>query len=155
MYLLCSVCRYHLQISARNTPRPPRRPEAWLQVNHSPWTQERDDGLWTKKTQGWKQQLKSPGGIFFFILLKNYWQNFSEYQDELIYVRQWSEVKIVQLCLILCNPMDCNLPGSSVHGILQARILEWVDISFSNMSGKFSLKKKKSLMFLINLSTYV
>ena len=64
-------------------------------------------------------------------------------------------MKIVQLCLILCDPMDCNLPGSSVHGILQARILEWVDISFSNMSGKFSLKKKRSLMFLINLSTYV
>ena len=52
-------------------------------------------------------------------------------------------MKIVQLCLILCDPMDCNLPGSSVHGILQARILEWVDISFSNMSGKFSLKKKE------------
>ena len=29
-----------------------------------------------------------------------------------------------------CNPMDCSLPGSSVHGILQARILEWVAISF-------------------------
>ena len=33
----------------------------------------------------------------------------------------------------LCDPMDCILPGSSVHGILQARILEWVAISFSNM----------------------
>ena len=34
-----------------------------------------------------------------------------------------------QLCLSLCDPMDCGLPGSSVHGILQARILEWVAIS--------------------------
>ena len=34
----------------------------------------------------------------------------------------------------LCNPMDCWLPGSSVHGILQARILEWVAISFSRGS---------------------
>ena len=34
-------------------------------------------------------------------------------------------------CLTLCNPMDCSLPGSSVHGILQARILEWVAVSFS------------------------
>ena len=34
----------------------------------------------------------------------------------------------------LCNPMDCSLPGSSVHGILQARILEWVAISFSRGS---------------------
>ena len=34
-----------------------------------------------------------------------------------------------QLCLTLCNPMDCILPDSSVHGISQARILEWVAIS--------------------------
>ena len=33
--------------------------------------------------------------------------------------------KLLQSCLTLCNPMDCTLPGSSVHGILQARILEW------------------------------
>ena len=34
--------------------------------------------------------------------------------------------KLLQSCLTLCNPMDCTLPGSSVHGFLQARILEWV-----------------------------
>ena len=39
---------------------------------------------------------------------------------------------VVQSCLTLCDPMDFNLPGSSVHGILQARMLEWVTISFSN-----------------------
>ena len=36
---------------------------------------------------------------------------------------------VTQLCLTLCDPMDCSLPGSSVHGIFQARILEWVAIS--------------------------
>ena len=41
---------------------------------------------------------------------------------------------IIQLCLTLCHPMDCSLPGSSVHGILQARTLEWVAISFSKSS---------------------
>ena len=42
----------------------------------------------------------------------------------------YSEVKVLvtQLCLTLWNPRDCSLPGSSVHGILQARILEWVAI---------------------------
>ena len=35
-------------------------------------------------------------------------------------------VLVTQLCLTLCDPMDCSLPGSSVHGILQARILEWL-----------------------------
>ena len=41
---------------------------------------------------------------------------------------------VVKSCLTLCNPMDYNLPGSSVHGISQARILEWVDIPFSTGS---------------------
>ena len=39
---------------------------------------------------------------------------------------------VVQSCPTLCNPMVCGLPGSSIHGILQARILEWVAISFTN-----------------------
>ena len=39
-------------------------------------------------------------------------------------------------CLTLCNPMDCSPPGSSVHGILQARTLEWVAISFSKGSSQ-------------------
>ena len=38
------------------------------------------------------------------------------------------------LCLTLCATMDCSLPGSSAHGILQARILEWVDIPYSRGS---------------------
>ena len=44
----------------------------------------------------------------------------------------FQKVKITQSCLTLCDPMDCSLPGSSVHRILQARTLEWVAISFSN-----------------------
>ena len=42
-----------------------------------------------------------------------------------------SESEAAQLCLILCNSMDCRRPGSSIHGIFQTRILEWVAISFS------------------------
>ena len=45
-------------------------------------------------------------------------------------------VKVTQLCLTLCNPMDCSLPGASVRGILQARILEWVAIPFSRGSSQ-------------------
>ena len=41
-----------------------------------------------------------------------------------------------QLCLTLCNPMNCSLPGSYIHGIVQARILEWVAISFSRRSSQ-------------------
>ena len=43
-------------------------------------------------------------------------------------------VFVSQLCLTLCDPMSCSLPGSSVHGILQARVLEWVAIPFSRES---------------------
>ena len=41
---------------------------------------------------------------------------------------------VTQLCLTLCDPMDCSLPDSSIHGFLQARILEWVAIPFSRGS---------------------
>ena len=41
------------------------------------------------------------------------------------------KIIVAQACLTLCRPMNCSQPGSSVHGILQARILEWVAISFS------------------------
>ena len=46
--------------------------------------------------------------------------------------------EVAQSCRTLCNPVECSLPGSSVHGISQARILEWVVISFSNADGRRS-----------------
>ena len=47
--------------------------------------------------------------------------------------------KPLQLCPTLCNLIDGSPPGSPVHGILQARTLEWVAISFSNLSSQSSL----------------
>ena len=44
------------------------------------------------------------------------------------------KVKVTQSCLNLCDLMDCSLPGSSIRGILQARILEWVATPFSRGS---------------------
>ena len=44
--------------------------------------------------------------------------------------------EVAQSCPTLCNPMDCSLPGFSVHGIFQARVLEWVAISFSKGSSR-------------------
>ena len=43
---------------------------------------------------------------------------------------------VAQLCLMLCDPRDCSPPGSSVHGIYQARILEWVVMPFSRGSSQ-------------------
>ena len=50
--------------------------------------------------------------------------------------KKWkeSESEVAQSCPTLCDPMDCSLSGSSVHGIFQARVLEWIAISFSRVS---------------------
>ena len=50
-----------------------------------------------------------------------------------------SESEVTQLCPTLNNPMDCSLPGSSIHGIFQARVLEWGAIAFSVKSCQFYL----------------
>ena len=51
------------------------------------------------------------------------------------------KVKVVTpSCLTLCDPMDCSPPSSSVHGILQARILEWVAIAFFRRSSQPGFK---------------
>ena len=52
-----------------------------------------------------------------------------------------SESEVAQLCPTLSDPMDCSLPGSSVHGIFQARVLEWGATAFSN-AGKWKVKAK-------------
>ena len=44
-----------------------------------------------------------------------------------------SESEVAQVCLTLSDPMDCSLPGSSVHGIFHARVLEWVATAFSEI----------------------
>ena len=60
--------------------------------------------------------------------------NWTELLNLNFWVSEW--VKVTQSCLTLCNPMDCSPPASLVHEILQARILEWVAISFSRGSSQ-------------------
>ena len=55
-----------------------------------------------------------------------------------------SESEVAQSCPTLCDPMDCSPPGSSIHGILQARTLEWVAISFSRGSSQARDKTRVS-----------
>ena len=52
-----------------------------------------------------------------------------------------TESQAAQLCLTLCDPMDCSLPGFSIHEIFQARVLEWVAIAFSDMELRGNLKE--------------
>ena len=56
-----------------------------------------------------------------------------------------SESEVAQSCLTLTEPMDCSLPGSSIHGIFQARVLEWGAIAFSDY---YALDPQKWFFFL-------
>ena len=58
-----------------------------------------------------------------------------------------SESEVAQLCLILSDPIDCSLPGSSVHGIFQARVLEWVAVA-SPMANLDSILKSRDITLL-------
>ena len=88
-------------------------------VGYSPWACKKEDMT---------EQLS----LSTKILTKHKWNNVvCRYIEFVIIVLVGS---VAQLCPNLCKPMDCSPPGSSVHGISQARILEWVAISFSRGS---------------------
>ena len=58
-----------------------------------------------------------------------------------------SESEVAQSCPTLSNPMDCSLPGSSTHGIFQARVLEWGAIALSAVDFKFLKDKIQGQIF--------
>ena len=62
------------------------------------------------------------------------WKQHGDFRNRITAPLHCVQAKLLQLCPTLCNPMDCRLPGSSVHGILQARILEWVAMPSSRGS---------------------
>ena len=61
-----------------------------------------------------------------------------------------SESEVAQSCPTLSDPMDCSLPGSSVHGIFQARVLEWVAIAFSDME-PYDISLPHDISYMWNL----
>ena len=64
-------------------------------------------------------------------------------------------MKVAQSCLTLCYPMDCILSGSSVHGILQARLLEWLAIPFSRGSSLLKgIFPTRGLIFIILMTEH-
>ena len=77
----------------------------------------------TRHRRPWNSPGKNTGVGYLFLL-------------QCLKVKRESEV--TQSCPTLCNPVDCSLPGSSVHGIFQARILEWVAIAFSGVCTHFN-----------------
>ena len=67
-----------------------------------------------------------------------------------------SESEVAQSCPTLCDPMDCSPPGSSAHGIFQARVLEWVAIAFSIISyTPIQIKKLKKITIKLKVQKIV
>ena len=64
-----------------------------------------------------------------------------------------SESEVAQLCLTPSNPMDCSPPGSSIHGIFQARVLEWGAIAFPQLKKKKTAHKGKKTRTKITYHT--
>ena len=85
--------------------------------------------------QAWKMPLasgeyRSPGPSPDVSLLKSWAENLAPPHLDFWLQSEVREVLIAQSCLTLCDPMDCNPSSSSIHGILQAWILEWVATPF-------------------------
>ena len=76
--------------------------------------------------------LKSPALAAGFFTTGATWEAFWLHKGK----GKGKETEVAQSCPTLCDPVDGNLPGSSVHGIFQARVLEWVAISFSRGSSR-------------------
>ena len=68
---------------------------------------------------------------WLLVLLSSCWRHQCSFLS-CLYCRS----EVAQSCTTVCDPIDCSLPGSSVHGIFQARILEWVAVSFSRGSSR-------------------
>ena len=106
-------------------------------MNEKPWSKYRAQGwlsvwglaeyiycFWSSRTL-----IETPKLLSFGLLL---WHPGQEWFQYLSY--KFMSVLVAQSCPTLCDPMDCSPPDSSVHGILQARILEWAAIPFSRRS---------------------
>ena len=76
--------------------------------------------------------------IYFrgFIVSCPLFKYLSNYEFIFVYGKSERKFKVAQLCPVLCKPMDCSLTASTVHGNLQARILEWVAYPFSGRSSR-------------------
>ena len=98
----------------------------------------------------------TPYPAFIFFRLFN--DDHSDWYELISHCSFNLHTKLLQSCLTLCNPLDCNLQGSSVHGILQARILEWlpwpspVDLPDPGIKPKSLALHENSSSFDLNFS---
>ena len=102
------------------------------------WTQLDIDKLedWgfyseAERLKSMKKKVKPTWKVCFWDNFPSSWEMFLWKFHKRAFIGLCACVKLLQSCPTPCNPMDCSSPGSSVHGMLQARMLEWVAISSS------------------------
>uniref|UniRef100_A0AC11C4Z1 RAP2A, member of RAS oncogene family n=1 Tax=Ovis aries TaxID=9940 RepID=A0AC11C4Z1_SHEEP len=110
-----------------------------IEVDSSPSVLEILDTAGTEQFASMRDlYIKNGQGFILVYSLVNQqsFQDIKPMRDQIIRVKRLLKLKVLvaQLCLIHCDCMDCSPPGSSVCGILKARILEWIAISFSRGS---------------------
>ena len=116
---------------------------------HSPWSPSPQRRTWHRNGTQWifgerlvdcwpsgntlagMTNFEGEGHPCFTVSLTDYYHSKHSMQDSWEFICGRMNVKVAQSCSTLCNPMDCSLPSSSIHGIFHTRILEWVAISFS------------------------
>ena len=107
----------------------PLNSQGWLPLGLTGLNSLQSKGLWSvfSSTTIWKHQFFSTQPFLDFLCGSD--------SEEYVYNagESESESKVAQSCLTLCNPMDYSLLGSSIHGIFQARVLEWGAIAFSKV----------------------
>ena len=104
-----------------------------------PTLQRGENNLFTRHSNRFKDQYNFCSLLWLLMrtVIMVIWEN-GLFRESAVRKGQILTVKslVAQLCPTLCNPMDCNLPGSPLHGIFQARVLEWVAIAFSKGSSQ-------------------
>ena len=127
----------HSSVLAREVPRTEEPGGLW-----SMGSQRLRHDLATKQQQQHSWVLSGDNSLLISwwesTLIRTNILSFDRYDSE-------SESEVDQSCLTLFNPIDCSLPGSSIRGIFQARVLEWVAISFSSCPLEGEGKEQTSL----------
>ena len=100
-----------------------------------PGTEPRSSELWVDSLPSEPPRKTSFSLYFKYLVFKVKWVLSNSGLFSHITLSE-SESEVAQSCLTLCNLADCSLPGSSVHGIFQAIVLEWIAISFSRGSSR-------------------
>ena len=115
----------------------------WVAISFSRGSSQPKDRTWVSRMIGRRFPIWATREDITLWLISNYYlayhfliSSFFSYYLYISWGREYTAAKSLQLCPTLCDPMDCSLPRSSVHGIFQARVLEWVTTSFSRGSSQ-------------------